>query len=247
MPPPNPKSLTLILAATPSLGIGRAGGLPWPQLRTEMAYFARITKRIPPPSSPLRTGEREAGADEGEKEGGNGRRKINAVIMGRKTWDSIPEKFRPLKGRLNIVVTRNVDSERARILGPTTSNAEAADLQEGPIIVSSVQSALSTLSPSSSTLVNRNIDVQRIFVIGGASIYKAALELEQTRRVLLTKIRKEYECDTHFPVDLEEGKGWVRRGKSELEGFVGESVGEVEEEKGVEFEFCLFEKVEGSV
>jgi len=35
--------------------------------------------------------------------------KINAVIMGRKTWDSIPKKFRPLPGRLNFVLTKNPD------------------------------------------------------------------------------------------------------------------------------------------
>lgn len=33
----------------------------------------------------------------------------NAVLMGRKTWDGIPDKFRPLKGRRNLVVSRNVE------------------------------------------------------------------------------------------------------------------------------------------
>ena len=37
--------------------------------------------------------------------------KQNAVIMGRKTWESIPQKFRPLKDRLNVVLTRNADFE----------------------------------------------------------------------------------------------------------------------------------------
>ena len=87
--PPKPPTLTLILAATPNLGIGNSGGLPWPQLKKEMGFFARVTKRTSPSTS-----------TEGVK-------KMNAVLMGRKTWESIPPKFRPLKDRLNIVITSN--------------------------------------------------------------------------------------------------------------------------------------------
>ncbi len=44
-----PLELTLIVAATRDMGIGRAGTLPWTGLKKEMAYFARVTKRLPPP------------------------------------------------------------------------------------------------------------------------------------------------------------------------------------------------------
>lgn len=51
MPPP--LDLTLILAATTqNMGIGLAGSLPWTGLRKEMAYFARVTKRLPPSAVP---------------------------------------------------------------------------------------------------------------------------------------------------------------------------------------------------
>ncbi|PRQ76741.1 hypothetical protein AAT19DRAFT_12159 [Rhodotorula toruloides] len=73
-------SLTLIVAATPSHGIGRNSTLPW-RLSKEMAYFARMTK-------------------------GEGQELANAVIMGRKSWEGIPSKFRPLPGRVNVVVSR---------------------------------------------------------------------------------------------------------------------------------------------
>lgn len=73
--------LTLIVAATRTNGIGQNGSLPW-QLPQEMSYFARATKTAP--------------------EG-----KVNAVIMGRNTWESIPKKFRPLRDRVNAVVSRN--------------------------------------------------------------------------------------------------------------------------------------------
>lgn len=43
-----PLELTLVVAATRDMGIGRAGTLPWTGLKKEMAYFARVTKRPPP-------------------------------------------------------------------------------------------------------------------------------------------------------------------------------------------------------
>jgi dihydrofolate reductase len=77
--------LTLIVAATKSNGIGQNARLPW-RLPKEMAYFAQVTSNAPDGSS-------------------------NAVIMGRNTWESIPKKFRPLKNRVNIVISRNKDYE----------------------------------------------------------------------------------------------------------------------------------------
>lgn len=72
--------LVLIVAATITNGIGHSGALPW-RLPNEMAYFAKVTSKAP---------------DRG----------VNAVVMGRKSWESIPPKFRPLKNRLNVVVSR---------------------------------------------------------------------------------------------------------------------------------------------
>ncbi len=43
-----PLDLTLVLAATRDMGIGLNGTLPWTGLKKEMAYFARVTKRLPP-------------------------------------------------------------------------------------------------------------------------------------------------------------------------------------------------------
>ena len=43
-----PLELTLVLAATRDMGIGLNGSLPWTGLKKEMAYFARVTKRLPP-------------------------------------------------------------------------------------------------------------------------------------------------------------------------------------------------------
>ncbi|KAH8719294.1 dihydrofolate reductase-like domain-containing protein [Phaeosphaeriaceae sp. PMI808] len=201
---PKPPTLTLILAATPSLGIGKNGTLPWPSLKKEMGYFARVTKRVTP-----------------------GTQNINAVLMGRKTWDSIPPPFRPLKDRLNIVITRNPSAFRATL-----------DKDAGSVLVASgVLDALAQLE------ARTEVCVERVFVIGGASVYRSALELPATKRVLLTKIGTEFECDVFFSVDLEESEVWGRRGGEEgWREFTGEGGESVVEEKGVRFEFCLFER-----
>jgi dihydrofolate reductase len=207
--PPKPPSLTLILAATPSLGIGNGGGLPWPQLKKEMGFFARVTKRTSPSTS------------------GNSAKRINAVLMGRKTWESIPPKFRPLKDRLNVVITSDPDAFKGKL-------DKMTDV-EGPMVCSSVLDALSALE--------KQDKVDRVFVIGGASIYETALELPQTKRVLLTKIQKEYECDTFFPVNLDETTFWKNASKEEVCDFTGEDVQEGGiEEQDVKFEFCMYER-----
>jgi dihydrofolate reductase len=220
----SPKSLTLVLAATPSLGIGRAGGLPWPQLRKEMGYFARVTSRVSPLT--ITSGD---GAGELESK----KRRMNAVVMGRKTWDSIPERFRPLKGRVNVVVTRSVEGFRQQYPAKEEGG-------EGPVVAGSVGEALECLRGDGG-----EVEVERVLVIGGASIYEQALKLKEARHVLLTKIQEEYECDTFFSEDLD-GSRWKKASQQELKDFTGEEFkdGVEVEEKGVRFEFCLYNKVD---
>lgn len=202
-----PHELTLILAATRDMGIGLRGTLPWTGLKKEMAYFARITKRLPP------QGEAPA---------------MNAVIMGRKTWDSIPPKFRPLKGRLNIVISRSFNSPPE----------EPASLETDPVKASSLEQAIS--------YVNTNGHVGRIFVIGGAQIYAAALEMKEARRIMLTKVISDFECDTHFSLALKddtETAGWTKRSKAELDAWAGETVPEgVQVENDTSYEFQMWER-----
>jgi dihydrofolate reductase len=91
------------------------------------------------------------------------------VIMGRRTWESIPERFRPLPGRRNVVVTHNPEW--------SADGAERA---------ASVEDALDLLR-----------DEERLFVIGGAQIYAAALPYAD--ELLLTEIEADIEGDTLFP------------------------------------------------
>lgn len=91
------------------------------------------------------------------------------VIMGRKTWESIPEKFRPLPGRHNIVVTRQ----------------EAYPLPENVERASSLEEAL---------LMHATED---LFVIGGAEIYRASMD--RADRLEITHVHQDVDGDTFFP------------------------------------------------
>ncbi|KAM0483233.1 hypothetical protein ACHAPX_002683 [Trichoderma viride] len=198
--------LTLIVAATRSMGIGFQGTMPWKGLKKEMQYFARVTTRVPTSQATIQ----------------------NAVIMGRKTWDSIPPKFRPLKNRLNIVITRSAPANPPP--SPPPADAE--------VRVPSVEAALRYAAEANSSS-------GRVFVMGGAQIYEAALKHPSAKRVLLTSLDAEFECDTDFPLDLTGGtaEGWEKKSREELQAWTGEEVEEGgQEEAGIKYEFQMWEK-----
>jgi dihydrofolate reductase len=95
------------------------------------------------------------------------------VIMGRKNFESIPHKFRPLPNRTNIVITRQSDYKA-----------------EDSIVVDSVEEALKVAKS------NRENEA---FIIGGGQIYKLALEANLIDRIYLTRIHHSFDGDTFFP------------------------------------------------
>ena len=141
MPAAAPKPVSLIVACTGEGGIGKDGQLPW-RLPGDMAYFKRVT-----------TGGSAADAGTGEK--------LNAVVMGRKTWDSIPAKFRPLAGRVNVVLSRNPGALGlpADVLGATSL-------------------------PDALSAVDDRADIDQCFIIGGAEVYREALKLPRLCKVV---------------------------------------------------------------
>ena len=90
------------------------------------------------------------------------------VIMGRKTWDSLPPRFRPLPGRANIVVTRQGDWQA-----------------DGAQRAASLDEALS---------LARREGAPTAWVIGGAQLFDLALPLAS--RVEATEIERDFEGDT---------------------------------------------------
>ncbi|KPM37287.1 hypothetical protein AK830_g9253, partial [Neonectria ditissima] len=90
-------------------------------------------------------------------------------------------------------------------------------------------------------------DVARVFVMGGAQIYDAALRVPEARRVLLTSIARDFDCDVFFPLRLgDDGlTNWVRRPREELERWTGQDVVEGgQEEAGTRYEFQMWEKID---
>lgn len=99
------------------------------------------------------------------------------VIMGRKTWESLPPKFRPLPGRLNIVLTRDAN---------TAEQLRA----EGATALTDLQHAVNHCGQLPST-------PSEVWVMGGAQIYAQALPLAQ--RVVVTEIQQDFEGDAWAP------------------------------------------------
>ncbi len=101
----------------------------------------------------------------------------HAVVMGRKTWESIPAKFRPLPGRANVVLTRSRDTEIAAAWDGATTYAD-------------IDAALWALRDS------RGHD--HIDIIGGAEVYAAALPVAD--RLEITEVDVEVpDADAFFP------------------------------------------------
>ena len=93
------------------------------------------------------------------------------VIMGRKNWDSIPQKWRPLPNRTNIVVSRQMDLKL-----------------EGAKVVNSIETALDTANQANDS---------ETFIIGGGEIYRQAMKYVD--KIYYTEVKATLEGDTWFP------------------------------------------------
>ena len=95
------------------------------------------------------------------------------IITGRKNYESIPEKYRPLKNRTNIIVTRNHNY-----------------LAEGCTVVNSISDGIN---------LARENGEEECFIIGGGQIYQQALEGNMVDKLYITHVDGEFEGDTFFP------------------------------------------------
>ena len=144
---PSRKPVSIILAIDNKWGIGKWGKLPW-KLSQDMQYFKEMT------SITLSS------------------KKKNVVLMGRKTWESIPEKYRPLPWRENVILTRDPN-----FTAPVP-------------IYHSLKEAIETLSLRE--------DIETIFIIWGATIYNEAVSWDIGDKIYLTKVLWDFDCDAFF-------------------------------------------------
>jgi dihydrofolate reductase len=135
----------IVVAADLDWGIGKDNGLPWPKLRADLRHFKKTTSTASP-------GHR------------------NAIVMGRKTWESKEVGCAPLPNRLNVVVTHN-----------------ALEVPTGVVVARSLDEALSVP------------DVESIFVVGGAGVIMASIDRPDLRHVYLTRVEGRFECDVKMP------------------------------------------------
>jgi dihydrofolate reductase len=132
-------------------GIGYKGQLPW-KISKDMDFFKRMTIGI------------------GQ----------NVVIMGRKTWESIPPKFRPFSNRWNIVLSKQVE-----FLESLPSHVTGA----------------TSLSEAIQTIQKSHLPIETIWIIGGSQIYQEALQKGVIDRVFVTVVKRDPQpqCDVFFP------------------------------------------------
>tara|TARA_B100001093_G_C26735531_1_gene974252 strand:- start:517 stop:1026 length:510 start_codon:yes stop_codon:yes gene_type:complete len=134
----------LIVAFDINRGIGLKNNLPW-KIKEDMQKFVNLSKK-------------------------NGK---NAIIMGKNTWLSLPNK--PLKNRYNIVLSTTLDKN---IILPETT------------IFNNIDNIVKFCN---------NNKFEEIWIIGGEKIYNLFLEKDLVDEIYITHIEKEYNCDTFFP------------------------------------------------
>mmetsp|Transcript_26812 Transcript_26812/g.39676 ORF Transcript_26812/g.39676 Transcript_26812/m.39676 type:complete len:486 (+) Transcript_26812:105-1562(+) len=190
------KDIVAVVAATAETrGIGCMGKLPW-RLSADMEHFKRVTM----------SGD-----------------STNAVIMGRKTWESIPSKFRPLAGRTNVVLTRQTNGE----------------YPSDVLVASSLEHAVEQL--------NVREDVGTIFCIGGAQVYQEAIESGLVNSVVYTevsnfKVDEGKKLDAFFPPLL--GHEWeCHPYNDEEEDKENESRDGIDEKSGLSYKFLKYTRI----
>jgi dihydrofolate reductase len=137
---------SIILACCENGGIGLNNKLPW-YIPQDLKHFKNVT----------------TSAKDGYK---------NAVIMGRKTWESLPKCFCPLPDRLNIIISSTIQH----------------DFSNNYLVYTSLNEALEAI---------QNITyIDKVFVIGGAQLYQDALLHPLCKKAYITHILQQCECDT---------------------------------------------------
>ena len=144
--------LALIVTCDDKLGIGKNGTIPW-LLKDDTEFFKYVTTGTHSPSGGL-----------------------NAVVMGRRTWESIPDKHKPLRHRINIILSKTMEEHDVGNL----------------IVVRDIANAISKANGRG---------VRTIYFAGGESVYNETINMVDF--IYSTRVEGDYGCDVFVPeVDL---------------------------------------------
>lgn len=140
-------------------GIGKNNELPW-SLPNEYGYFLKVVQRTKDKS------------------------KVNALLVGRLTWLSIPLNSVPIKPCLNIIISSQMKREEIK-----TFDQNDADQV---LICRSVDEAIKLVKEKYSDLI------ETIYSIGGTNIYRVSIESNEFERFYLTRVLENFECDVYM-------------------------------------------------
>lgn len=139
--------------------------------------------------------------------------KLNAVIMWRKTWESIPAKFKPLSDRINCIITKSIET-----------NDIWSKIDDFTLYFNSITHCLSELESKE--------NLEEIFVIWWASLYNDFIKWELlnfVEKIYITKVKWDFNCDVFFD--------WIP------ENFKVEKYSEEKEENWYIFSFWEYKKI----
>lgn len=136
-----------VVAIDKQNGIGKNNKLPW-DFKKDMKHFKRLTTET---KDPL---------------------KKNMLIMGRKTWESIPPKHRPFSNRINVVLSSNPDYKA-----------------EGAKVFSDFAEAVKSAGE----------DIETIYIIGGATLYKSTINHSDLTGLYVTRVNEVFDCNAFYP------------------------------------------------
>jgi dihydrofolate reductase len=157
------KLKAVVAMCTLNNGIGLNGTLPW-RIPRDLKFFAHVTKYT------------------------KDKTRRNALIIGRKTWFSIPKQARPLPGRINIIISNTISSK-------SELDCNSLAKEDDIFIEKSFNDAIE--------FINNELrdKVESIFIVGGSQIYKEAFVHNDFDTLFLTRVNTHFDCDTYLEPD----------------------------------------------
>lgn len=135
--------------------------------------------------------------------------------MGRKTFFGVPESKRPLAERFNVVLT---------------SEPDKYEFPSSVIVAKSMSEALAKINEP-----ELKQQIENVWIVGGNSVYKEAMESPQCHRVYFTRIMATFDCDVFFPAIPDSFK-LIPNDDADIPS-------EIQEENGIKYQYQIYQKV----